>query len=98
MMSREGRVVIVGGYERMAWRYRAICREYRCAAKVYAEPRNNLDELMGHPDLIVLFPNQMTHEMSKKAKKKAVDEAIPLVWLSCASCHSLRGVLSTFSG
>jgi hypothetical protein len=49
---------------------------------------------MGNPDLIVLFTNPVSHEMIKIAKKKAAARAIPLVQSHCASCSSLRNMLS----
>ncbi|MDR1147340.1 MAG: DUF2325 domain-containing protein [Spirochaetaceae bacterium] len=87
-------VVIIGGNDRMVCRYRDICREYNCEAKIYTQPKNNLECLMGNPDLIVLFTNPVSHEMIKIAKKKAASKSIPLVQSHCASCSSLRNVLS----
>jgi hypothetical protein len=86
-------VVIIGGNDRMVCRYRDICREYNCEAKIYTQPKSNLECLMGSPDLIVLFTNPVSHEMIKIAKKKAAAKAIPLVQSHCASCSSLRNVL-----
>jgi hypothetical protein len=87
-------VVIIGGNDRMVCRYRDICREYHCEAKIYTQPKSNLECLMGNPDLIVLFTNPVSHEMIKIAKKKAQAKAIPLVQSHCASCSSLRNVLA----
>jgi hypothetical protein len=87
-------VVIIGGNDRMVCRYRNICREYNCEAKIYTQPKGNLECLMGNPDLIVLFTNPVAHEMIKIAKKKAQAGAIPLVQSHCASCSSLRNVLA----
>jgi hypothetical protein len=87
-------VVIIGGNDGMVCRYRDICREYHCKVKIYTQPKSNLECLMGVPDLIVLFTNLVSHEMIKIAKKKAAAKAIPLVQAHCASCNSLRNVLS----
>jgi hypothetical protein len=87
-------VVIIGGNDRMVCRYRDICRECGYEAKIYTQPKGNLGCLMGHPDLIVLFTNPVAHEMIKIAKKKALAGAIPLVQSHCASCTSLRNVLT----
>jgi hypothetical protein len=87
-------VVIIGGNDRMVCRYRDICREYGCEAKVYTQPKTNLKCLMGAPDLIVLFTNLVSHEMIRIVKKKAAAQAIPLVRSHCASCNSLRNVLT----
>jgi hypothetical protein len=87
-------VVIIGGNDRMICRYRDICREYNCKAKIYTQPKSNLECLMGNPDLIVLFTNPVSHEMIKIAKKKAQANAIALVQSHCASCNSLRTILT----
>ncbi|MDR1468999.1 MAG: DUF2325 domain-containing protein [Spirochaetaceae bacterium] len=87
-------VVIIGGNDRMVCRYRDICREHGCEAKVYTQPKTHLKCLVGCPDLIVLFTNLVSHEMIKIVKKKAASQAIPLAWAHCASCRSLRDVLS----
>ena len=87
-------VVIIGGNDRMVCRYRDICREHGCEAKIYTQPKGNLECLMGNPDLIVLFTNPVSHEMIKIAKRKAAAQAIPLMQSHCASCSALRNVLA----
>ncbi|MDR0635640.1 MAG: DUF2325 domain-containing protein [Treponema sp.] len=87
-------VVIIGGNDRMVCRYRDICREHGCKAKIYTQPKGNLECLMGSPELIVLFTNPVAHEMIRIAKKIAAAQAIPLVQSHCASCSSLRNVLA----
>jgi hypothetical protein len=91
-------VVIVGGRARMEYRYRDICREYGYEAKIYTQPKGNLEYLMGTPDLIVLFMNPVAHEMVHIAKKKAAAKSIPLVQSRCASCNSLRNILARAVG
>jgi hypothetical protein len=91
-------VVIIGGRAQMECRYRDICREYGCEAKVYTQPKGNLEYLIGTPDLIVLFMNPVAHEMAYIAKKKAAAKAIPLVQSRCASCNSLRAILAEAVG
>jgi hypothetical protein len=92
-------VVIVGGNDRMVCRYRDICREYHCKAKIYTQPKGNLECLMGDPDLIILFTNPVSHEMVKIAKKKAASKAIALVQSHCGSCNALRNILTAaFNG
>ncbi|MDR0383002.1 MAG: DUF2325 domain-containing protein [Spirochaetaceae bacterium] len=91
-------VVIVGGRVRMEYRYRDICREYGCEAKIYTQPKSNLEYMIGIPDLIVLFTNPVAHEMVHIVKKRAAAKAIPLVQSSCASCNSLRNILAEAVG
>jgi hypothetical protein len=89
-------VVIIGGNERMECRYKDICKEYDCEAKVYTKKKSNLDCLIGKPDLIILCTNPVSHEMAKIAKKRAACKDIKLVQTHCGSCNTLRNVLSDY--
>lgn len=55
-------VVIIGGNECMTRRYKDICEEYDCDAKVYAKMSDGIRGI-GSPDLIVLFTATMSHKM-----------------------------------
>lgn len=54
-------VVIIGGNECMTRRYKDICEEYDCDAKVYAKMSDGIRGI-GSPDLIVLFTATMSHQ------------------------------------
>ena len=87
-------VVIIGGNDRMVCRYRDICREYHCEAKIYTQPKGDLECLIGCPDVIILFTHPVSHNMIKIAKKKAAaNKAITLVQSHCGSCNSLRSIM-----
>ncbi|GHV83073.1 hypothetical protein AGMMS50212_04130 [Spirochaetia bacterium] len=88
-------VVIVGGNERMECQYKSICREYNCKAKVFTKIKGRLNDLIGSPDLIVLFTNPVSHMMAKTAKQKAAQENIALVQSHCGSCRALRDILDS---
>jgi hypothetical protein len=88
-------VVIIGGNERLICRYKDICKEYNCDAKVYTQKKCNLECLIGEPDLIILCTNPVSHEMAKIAKKSAARKDIKLVQTHCASCSTLRTILSS---
>jgi hypothetical protein len=89
-------IVIIGGNDRMVCRYKDICKEYNCEAKVYTQKKCNLDCLIGNPDLIILFTNPVAHDMVKIAKKKAARNDIALVQAHCSSCNSLRTILNGY--
>lgn len=89
-------VVIIGGNDRMVWRYKDICREYDCEAKVYTQNSCNLECLIGEPDLIILITNPVAHNMVKVAKKRAASKGIALVQTHCGSCNVLRTILSNY--
>ena len=63
-------VVIVGGNECMVRRYKDVCREYHCDAKVIVKMNAGIRDL-GQTDLLVLFTNTVSHKMVRCA----VDEA-----------------------
>jgi hypothetical protein len=86
-------VVIIGGNDRMVCRYKDICKEYHCEAKVYTQAKTNLECLIGTPDLIILFTNPVSHKMAKIAKESAARKDITLVQTHSGSCNALRTIL-----
>ena len=50
-------VVVVGGNDRMASRYKEICGNYNCKAKVFTQMPANFENKIGNPDLVVVFTN-----------------------------------------
>ncbi|MDR1538239.1 MAG: DUF2325 domain-containing protein [Clostridiales bacterium] len=92
-------VVIIGGNERMEYKYKSICKEFNCDAKVFTKLKNNLYEFIGTPDLIVLFTHPVSHTMAITARNKASQKNISLVQSHCGSCEALRNILrSRFEG
>ena len=59
-------VVIIGGNECMVRRYKDLCREYRCSAKVFPKQNSSLKGI-GNPDLMVLFTGTVSHKMVRNA-------------------------------
>ncbi len=49
-------VVIVGGNERMERRYKDLCEDFQCRAKVFTKPRGGLRDKVGSPDLMIFLP------------------------------------------
>jgi hypothetical protein len=86
-------IVIIGGNDRMVCRYKDICKEYNCDAKVYTQKKCNMECLIGDPDLIILFTKPVAHDMVKIAKKRAASRGIALVQTHCGSCNALRTIL-----
>lgn len=60
-------VVIIGGNECMAGKYKAICNEHKCDAKIFFKLRCELKDRIGNPDIMILFTSTMSHEMRKCA-------------------------------
>jgi glutamate synthase domain-containing protein 2 len=91
------KVVIIGGNDCMVCHYQAICKKYECKAKIFTQPKSNLDRLIGNPELIVLFTHPTAHEMVAVAKKKALRKNILLVQSHCGSGNALRNILESAS-
>lgn len=86
-------VVILGGHERMECRYKEICKQYDCNAKVFSKMPGNFKGQLGKPDLLVLFTGTVSHKMVHSAMKQ-LDKSNTVI----AHCHSssacaLKGVL-----
>ncbi|MDR1532779.1 MAG: DUF2325 domain-containing protein [Clostridiales bacterium] len=86
-------VVIIGGHDRMACQYKDICKEYKCKAKIYTQHSSNLACMIGHPDLMILFTNPVSHKMIKVAKQHATRSNIALVQSHSGSGSALRNIL-----
>ncbi|MBR6407518.1 MAG: DUF2325 domain-containing protein [Clostridia bacterium] len=56
-------VVIVGGNDRMVRRYKEICEQYKCRAKVFTQMSDGIVNKIGSPDLLVLFTGTTSHKM-----------------------------------
>ncbi len=64
-------VVIVGGHDRMVSQYKEICKNYNCRAKVFTQMSGNLKDMIGSPDLLILFTNTVSHKMVRCAVNEA---------------------------
>ena len=60
-------VVIIGGNECMAAKYKSICSQYNCSTKIFFKLQCELKQRIGNPDIMVLFLSTMSHEMRKCA-------------------------------
>ena len=82
-------VVVVGGNDRMATRYKEICKSYGCKAKVFTQMSASLDKQIGSPDLLVLFTNTVSHKMIRCALDE-VGSGTEIV-----RCHTSSGTALT---
>ncbi len=88
-------IVILGGNECMERRYKDLCNEYNCSAKVFTKPSGNLRSKIGSPDLMVLFTGTMSHKMIHAAvNEKRSDTLIERSHSS--SLSALRGILDKY--
>lgn len=87
-------IVIIGGHERMACKYKEICKQYSCKAKVFTELPANLKSTMGNPDVVVLFTSTVSHNMVQKAIAKGEKTGAKIVRSHSSSACALKGILA----
>lgn len=87
-------VVIVGGHDRMVCKYKQICKEHKCKAKVFTQMPANLSAHIGSPDLLILFTNTVSHKMVKTAVAEAEKSGVNIVRCHTSSGNALDEILS----
>ena len=87
-------IVIIGGHERMVCKYKEICKQYSCKAKIFTEMPANLKSTMGSPDIVVLFTSTVSHNMVKKALAKGEQTGAKIVRSHSSSACALKGILA----
>lgn len=86
-------VVIVGGNECMTRRYKEICSEYNCKAKVYPKMNASLKNI-GSPDLLVLFTSTVSHKMVRSTLSETKGKNVKIVRSHTSSAVALKNILS----
>lgn len=86
-------IVVVGGNDRMAGRYKEICKAYNCKAKVFTQMPADLSSKIGQPDLMVVFTSTCSHKMVGIVDKKAEKDSVKVVRCHSASVSALKNVL-----
>ncbi len=86
-------IVIVGGNDCMASRYKEICKKYKCKAKVFIKMPADFDSKIGSPDLVVVFTNACSHKMLKGVKQKASKNSFPIEMVHTSSASALQKTL-----
>jgi hypothetical protein len=89
-------IVILGGNECMERRYKDLCSEYKCSAKVFTKPSGNLKSKIGNPDLMVLFTGTMSHKMVHAAVTDGRSETV-IERSHSSSLSALRGILDKYA-
>ena len=86
-------VVIVGGNDCMIRKYKEICEQYKCSAKVFTHMKTDLKKQIGCPDLLVLFTNTVSHRMVNCAVAEAKRKNITIVRCHTSSAAALKQIL-----
>lgn len=85
-------VVIVGGNECMARRYKELCLEYSCNAKVYTKMSSALSDI-GCPDLLVLFTSTISHKMLRRVLGDSKRRNMRVARSHTSSINALKSIL-----
>ncbi|MBR1833389.1 MAG: DUF2325 domain-containing protein [Ruminiclostridium sp.] len=89
-------VVVVGGNDRMAAKYKEICGNFKCKAKVFTQMPADFENKLGSPDLVVLFTNTCSHKMANKVNQKAGKHSFRVAKIHNASANALKSVLEQY--
>ena len=87
------KLVIIGGHDCMACKYRELCKQYNYKAKVFTQVPGNLKQQIGEPDLLVLFTNTVSHRMVNCAVTEVKRKNINLVRCHTSSAAALKQIL-----
>lgn len=91
-------IVVVGGNDRMATRYKDICKSYNCKAKVFTQMPSDFENKLGTPDLMVVFTNTCSHKMVSRVNQRSQKHDIPVAKIHSASVSALKSVLEKYCG
>lgn len=89
-------VVVVGGNDRMATRYKDICKSYNCKAKVFTQMPSDFENKLGTPDLMVVFTSTCSHKMVNSVNQKSQKHDIPVARIHSASVSALKSILGQY--
>ena len=90
-------VVILGGNECMERRYKDLCQEYQCQAKVFTKPTGGLRRKLGSPDLMIFFTNTMSHKLVQGALSEMKGQSTVIERCHTSSLSALRGILEKYA-
>lgn len=87
-------IVIIGGHDRMVCTYKDICKQYHCKSKVFTQMPADMKNLIGSPDLLVLFTNTVSHKMVSNAIKAGERAGTKIVRSHSSSACALKNILA----
>ncbi|MBO7403071.1 MAG: DUF2325 domain-containing protein [Lachnospiraceae bacterium] len=86
-------VVILGGNCCMERRYRDLCENYNCDAKIIINPVGALRNKLGNPDLVIFFTSAISHKMVKGALSELKGQNPVIEHVRSGSLSALKNVL-----
>ena len=91
-------VVILGGNDCMVRKYKELCQEYQCTAKVIPKMGGTLKGRLGSPDLLVMFTDTISHKMVQNALNETRGQDTVVTRCRSSSVSALRTVLREHTG
>lgn len=91
-------IVIVGGNDKMVCRYKSICKNYGCRAKVFTQMCSSMRGQIGSPDLLILFTNTVSHKMVNCALLEAKQKELSVERCHSSSASALKGIMEKYCG
>ena len=86
-------IAIVGGNDRMVHRYKQLCKDYKCKAKVFTQPQG-IKKQIGCPDLVIFFTSTVSHKMINIATAALPSNKPQIVHCHSSSMAALKDVLT----
>ena len=88
-------VVIIGGNERMERRYKDLCEQYKCKAKVYTKKLGDMKRI-GSPDLLgAVHQHYVSQAILSTILSETKGQDIKVARCQSSSMSALRNVLDT---
>lgn len=87
-------IVIVGGHDRMHFKYKEICKKYGCKCKIFTQCPANFKNQIGCPDILIIFTQTVAHKMVNVASEQAVKAGAVIKHCNSSSACALNEVLS----
>ena len=79
----------------MIRKYKEICEQYKCNAKVFTHMKTDLKKQIGTPDLLVLFTGTMSHKMARCAINETKGMQIKVERSHSSSASALKNILES---
>jgi len=80
----------------MVWTYKEICKKYHCKVKIFTQMPGNMKNMIGSPDLLVLFTHTVSHQMIHSAIKSGEKSGAKIIRSHRSSSCALNKILSDY--
>jgi len=80
----------------MVWNYKEICRHYDIKVKIFTQMPGDMKNMIGSPDLLVLFTNTVSHKMIHNAIKSGEKSGAKIIRSHSSSSCALNRILSNY--